>query len=183
VANLLQSSRKSTRQISSVDLAKEIVATLELVRSYVRNRQVEVVQELAPDLPLVPADRQLLRQLFLNLITNAADAMPNGGRLTIRIARGNGHVVLEFVDTGVGISPEDLPRVREAFFTTKEAGRGTGLGLAICQRIVQQHHGAFDISSQVGSGTTIRVELPLTNSENAAHVGGRDPELRGMPRP
>jgi signal transduction histidine kinase len=176
VANLLQSSRKTTQQISSVDLAKELDATMELVRSYVRNRQVMIVQEIAPDVPLVPADRQHLRQVFLNLITNAADAMSDGGTLTIRVSRGEKNVVLEFGDTGQGIPPDVLPRVREAFFTTKGEGRGTGLGLAICQRIVQQHHGVLDISSTVGKGTTIRIELPLTNGHNAAHVLGIDPE-------
>ncbi len=176
VANLLQSSRRSSQQISSVDLQKEVNATLELVQAYLRNRNVQVVQRIPADLPLVPADRQLLRQLFLNLITNAADAMPDGGTLTIAIAARDESVTIEFADTGVGIRPEDLPRVREAFFTTKGEGKGTGLGLAICQRIVQQHHGALEIVSEVGKGTTIQVELPLVNGHNAAHVAGLDLE-------
>ncbi|MBM2811786.1 MAG: domain S-box protein, partial [Chloroflexi bacterium] len=70
----------------------------------------------------------------------------------------------EVADTGVGISPEDLPRVTEGFFTTKEEGKGTGLGLAICQRILQEHHGTLTITSEVGQGTTVRLLLPTTNN-------------------
>ena len=84
--------------------------------------------------------------MFLNLFTNAADAMPDGGRLTPRVRPGElpggvPAVVIEVADTGAGIPPEHLARVFEPFFTTKEEGKGTGLGLAICRRIVEQHHG------------------------------------------
>jgi signal transduction histidine kinase len=178
VANLLQFSRRSSHQISSLDLGQEISASLELVRSYLRNRAVQVIQDVS-GLPLVPADRQLLRQLFLNLITNAADAMPGGGNLTIRAVSSDQRVVIEFADTGVGIAAEDLARVREAFFTTKPEGQGTGLGLAICQRIVQQHHGDLEIRSQLGLGTTIRILLPLSNGHNAAEVAGGERTPRG----
>jgi signal transduction histidine kinase len=115
-------------------------------------------------LPFVHADRQQLRQVFLNLLTNASDAMPQGGMLTIRvepgeIEGGRRAVVMEFADTGVGIPKEHLPRVTEPFFTTKEQGRGTGLGLAICRRIMQEHHGSLYIASEVGKGTVVRLAL------------------------
>ncbi|MEP7358537.1 MAG: ATP-binding protein, partial [Anaerolineales bacterium] len=136
---------------------------------------------------LVRADRQQLRQVFLNLFTNAADAMPASGRLTIRIQAPPGpgpasaqaagapltpplalpmapqpQVCIEISDTGEGIAPETLPKVWEPFYTTKPEGRGTGLGLAICRRIVQEHGGAIELISTgvPGQGTTVRITLP-----------------------
>ena len=166
VANLLQFSRRGSQRVSSVDVGEDLGKTLELVQHYFRSRRVVVVQELAPDVPVIQADRQLLRQVFLNLLTNAGDAMPDGGTLTLRLAPGymeDGRraVILEFADTGPGISAEHLPRVMEPFFTTKEEDKGTGLGLAICRRAVQEHGGTIRITSDVGKGTTVRIALPL----------------------
>jgi signal transduction histidine kinase len=175
VANLLQFSRRSQPQISTVDVREEITHTLDLISNHLRNRRIRVVQEFAPDVPMIHADRELLRQLFLNLLTNASDAMPQGGTLTIRVAAGvleSGApaLVMEFIDTGVGIAPDDLPKVLEPFFTTKPEGKGTGLGLPICRRIVQEHHGTFTIVSDVGQGTTVRIVLPMTNETNSLHL-------------
>jgi signal transduction histidine kinase len=139
---------------------------------------------------MVQADRQKLRQLFLNLFTNASDAMPQGGTLTIRVGReawASGdrmgealapphphtpaQVFIEVADTGMGIAPEDLPKVTEPFFTTKPEGKGTGLGLAICRRIVQEHNGTFEIASAgPGQGTTVRLTLPSKNESNGAFL-------------
>jgi len=165
VANLLQFSRRSQPQISRVDVREEITSTLDLIAHHLRNRRISVVREFAPDVPMMHADRELLRQLFLNLFTNASDAMPQGGTLTVHVVAGvleSGApaVVMEFVDTGVGIAPDDLPKVLEPFFTTKPEGKGTGLGLPICRRIVQEHHGTFNIVSDVGQGTTVHIVLP-----------------------
>lgn len=180
VANLLQFSRHGPQRASSVDVGEDLGKTLELVQHYFRSRRVVVVQELAPDVPVIQADRQLLRQVFLNLLTNAGDAMPDGGTLTLRLARGfleDGRpgVILEFADTGSGISAEYLPRVMEPFFTTKEEGKGTGLGLAICRRAVQEHGGTIDITSAVGKGTTVRIALPLGNGATAGHSANPEP--------
>lgn len=174
VANLLQFSRRGSQRVSSVDVGEDLGKTLELVQHYFRSRRIVVVQELAPDVPVIQADRQILRQVFLNLLTNAGDAMPDGGTLTLRLAPGlleDGRraLVLEFADTGSGISAEHLPRVMEPFFTTKEEDKGTGLGLAICRRAVQEHGGTICITSEVGKGTTVRIALPLGNGTNADH--------------
>ncbi len=125
---------------------------------------------------------RILRQVFLNLLTNAGDAMPDGGTLTLRVAPGfqddvRPAVTIEFADTGLGISPEHLSKVMEPFFTTKEEGKGTGLGLAICRRAVQEHGGAIHISSELGKGTTIRIVLPVGSGANADHSAS--PENRG----
>jgi PAS domain S-box-containing protein len=163
VSNLLQFSRRSQQQVSTLDVRDEIAKSLELIRHHLRNRRIAVELQLAPDLPMIRADRQQLRQVFLNLFTNAADAMPDGGTLTVRGAS-NGAVVLEVVDTGTGIPPEVLARVREPFFTTKPEGKGTGLGLAISSRILQEHGGSLEIESALGVGTTVRLYLPRVSS-------------------
>jgi signal transduction histidine kinase len=105
--------------------------------------------------------------MFLNLLTNASDAMPSGGTLTVRalpgaLENGEAAVVIEFSDTGIGISEEDLPKLWEAFFTTKQEGKGTGLGLPICRRTVEEHRGTINIESWLGKGTTVRIMLPTT---------------------
>ena len=166
VANLLQFSRRSQQQVSTVDVGEEIDSTLTLTEFHLRNRRIAVARQFDPRVPMIHVDRQQLRQVFLNLVTNASDAMPEGGTLTIRTAErtledGAKAVVIEFVDTGVGIAPEHLPKVMEPFFTTKPEGKGTGLGLPICRRIVQEHGGTLDLESYLGQGTTVRITLPL----------------------
>lgn len=171
VANLLNFSRAGREEVSIVNVADEITKTVELTGYHFRQRGVVVASEFGRGVPAIQADRQQLRQVFLNLFTNAADAMPRGGRLVPRVkagelAPGRPAVVIEVADTGTGIPSELLPRVTEPFFTTKEEGKGTGLGLAICRRIVEQHHGRLEVESELGKGTTIRVLLPAQNGEN-----------------
>lgn len=169
VDNLLQFSRRSHRQVSTVDVCEELNNSIEFVHYHLRNRRIAVVREYLRDLPSIQADRQQLRQLFLNLLTNAGDAMPQGGELRLRTAvaaptsKANA-VVIEFVDSGEGIAAADLKKVWEPFFTTKPEGRGTGLGLAICRRIVEEHGGTIDIESERLKGTTVRITLPATSN-------------------
>jgi len=134
VANLLQFSRAGRDQVSTVDVPEELLKTVELFAHHLRKRQVRVEPDFAPGAQVIHADRQQLRQVFLNLFTNAADAMPDGGRLVPRVRPGalppdRPAVVIEVADTGTGIPPELLTRVLEPFFTTKDEGKGTGLGL------------------------------------------------------
>jgi signal transduction histidine kinase len=211
IAGLLQFSRRGRGHVSTLDLQEELEKTLELVHYHLRNRGITVVREFAPGVLKILADCQQMRQLFLNLFTNAADAMPTGGTLTLRVwaeaqgsrgaeapsregageqgsrgaeAQGSQgvapmrpsppapeQVVIEVADTGVGIAPEDLPKLSEPFFTTKPEGKGTGLGLAICRRIVQEHRGTLDFASEVGKGTTVRITVPTTNGANVTYLG------------
>ena len=166
VANLLQFSRLSSQRTSSVDVGEDLVKTLELVHHYFRGRGVEVVQELAPGVPVIQADRQLLRQVFLNLLTNAGDAMPDGGTLSLRVAAGSLEggrpaVVIEFADTGVGIPPEDLGSVKGKFFKGSNAVRGSGIGLALVDSIMNALDGTLDLRSTLGKGTVVTLGLPL----------------------
>jgi PAS domain S-box-containing protein len=176
VSNLLQFSRQGKEQISTVRVDDEIRTTLELTLHHLRRRGIEIAQEYEASLPAVFADRQKLRQVFLNLLTNAGDAMPKGGRLTIRAfvtraADTTPVVVIEVVDTGSGIPANILPRVMDPFFTTKEEGKGTGLGLAICKRVIQEHKGSIQIESAPGKGTLVRLTLPIVNLDNVRRLG------------
>jgi signal transduction histidine kinase len=113
------------------------------------------------ELPPVRCYAGQLNQVFMNLLMNACDAMPEGGEITIRTARTEQGVRLDFSDTGPGIPPEIRSRIFDPFFTTKAVGRGTGLGLSISHGIVERHGGRIGVESSVGSGTTFSLELPL----------------------
>jgi len=174
VNNLLQFSRRSHRQVSTVDPREEVATSAEFVHYHLRSHNIEVVRDFADALPTIQADRQQLRQLFLNLLTNASDAMPQGGKLTLRAVSSNlgdaKAVAIEFADTGEGITAENLEKIWDPFFTTKSEGKGTGLGLAICRRICEEHGGTIDIESQVGAGTTVRSVFPATANGAAAKL-------------
>jgi signal transduction histidine kinase len=172
VANLLQFTRRGQQQVSTLDVREEIERSLELIHYHLRHRQITVVRQFAPDVPMVQADRQQLRQLFLNLFTNASDAMLEGGTLTLQVKTGppGQQIEIAISDTGMGIAAEDLPRVMEPFFTTKPEGRGTGLGLPICRRIVQEHQGKLTIVSTTHQGTTVFITLPSQQGQDGASV-------------
>jgi signal transduction histidine kinase len=104
-------------------------------------------------------DRQLIKQAVLNLMLNACDAMPQGGQLRLALRRRGDMAEITVADTGPGIPPENQKKVFQLFFTTRPGG--SGMGLATCFRIVQLHNGSIDFTSEVGRGTTFRMELPL----------------------
>jgi two-component system NtrC family sensor kinase len=124
-------------------------------------QQVEFIQELEPALPVIQADPLQLRQVFLNLMNNAAEAMPEGGKLILRTRKGpmGGCITAEIQDTGTGISEENMKKIFTPFFTTKPIGKGTGLGLAISYGIVKMHRGQISVQSQAGKGTTFTIVL------------------------
>jgi signal transduction histidine kinase len=121
---------------------------------------VQLDKQLA-DVPLVRVDRQLLKQALLNLIYNAIDVMPKGGTLTMSLERRGEVAEIRVADTGRGISPEHRARIFQLFFTTRPGG--SGIGLASAYKTIQLHDGAIDFESEVGRGTTFRIELPLTH--------------------
>jgi PAS domain S-box-containing protein len=167
VTNLLQFTRRNHRQISTIDVREEITRSIDLIDYYLRNRRIEVVREFEESLTSIHADRQQLRQVFLNLMTNAGDAMLEGGVLTVRVCdqHERSGILIEFADTGQGIPAGDLERIWEPFFTSKPEGKGTGLGLSICCRIVEEHGGTISLESELGKGTTVRLVLPTANAE------------------
>lgn len=169
VTNLLQFTRRNYRQVSTVEVIDEILKSIDLISYYLRNRRIEVVKEFASSLPPIHADRQQLRQVFLNVMTNASDAMPEGGRLTVRAHADlpAERVIVEFWDSGEGIAENELKKIWQPFYTSKTEGKGTGLGLPICNRIIEEHGGEISLQSKLGKGTTVRVALPIANSGNS----------------
>jgi len=125
------------------------------------SKKIRVVTNVDPQLPKVYANYEELKQVFLNIVKNAYEAMPDGGQLTIRACLGSDSQIIEitFIDNGIGIKKENLNKLFNPFFTTKL--RGTGLGLALCRRIiVERYHGKIHIESKENKGTTVKVELP-----------------------
>jgi PAS domain S-box-containing protein len=135
-------------------------------------RPIKIIGEFQSELPPISSDRILLRQVFLNFLNNAVDALSEKGQITVKAAlvpaRG---VEIEITDNGCGISPEDLPKIFDPFFTTKSPGKGTGLGLSLSHSILEKLGGSVSVSSRLGQGTTFTIQLPLGEkgvSENAA---------------
>jgi two-component system NtrC family sensor kinase len=125
---------------------------------------VVIEEEYAPHLALLSLDEGQMKQVFLNLITNAVQAMPQGGRLRVSTVQMGDEVVVAVSDSGVGIPPEALDRIFDPFFTTKPTGQGTGLGLSVSLGIVREHSGRITVESQAGRGSTLQVWLPAATA-------------------
>jgi two-component system NtrC family sensor kinase len=160
---LLDFSRTRASEHMTVDLSDVIASAARLLSHQKRNMEIDFRVEIADGLLPVSGDAGQLQQAIIALGTNALDAMPERGVLTI-VARNQGDsVVVEVVDTGIGIPSENRPKIFEPFFTTKEVGRGTGLGLAVCYGILTEHGGTLDMQSTVGFGTTFTITLPAAD--------------------
>ncbi|MBI3890337.1 MAG: response regulator [Candidatus Wallbacteria bacterium] len=183
VRNFLKLSRGGGTTPGPVQLADVLRDILSLLGRELSSARIEVVKDIDLRAPLVDLGAAGLQQILLNLIVNARDAMPDGGRITIGTCpMVDGRLVLEIRDTGTGIAPEILPRVFDLFFTTKAPGKGTGLGLAICRSLLRENRGELEIESQVGVGTTARVHLPVS-SRPAHQVSAAAPGKRGKRPP
>lgn len=159
---LLDFSRIRTGNRHPLEVDEILHSSANLLSHQKRGAKIEYKVEIADGLPLVNADGGQLQQAVIALATNAVDAMPDGGTLTLR-ARGEGtRVAIEIEDTGVGIPAVDMSKIFEPFFTTKEVGKGTGLGLAVCYGIITDHGGRLGVRSNVGKGTIFTILLPAT---------------------
>ncbi len=172
VNSLLDFSRSSSAEMAPCEIGAVIRDTVDLVAPQLGKGRIEVDLSL-DDGAFVLASRNRLQQVFLNLILNARDAMPDGGalRITARAVEPSaesGHVSVQVEDTGAGIAPEDQRRVFDPFFTTKQARQGTGLGLAVTYGIVREHSGTIAVASQPGRGTRFELRFPL--AAQSAHA-------------
>jgi PAS domain S-box-containing protein len=189
---LLLFSSRETFQPRELDLSESIVETTRLLKRIV-GEHIEMQIKMAAEPMVLHADPGMMDQILLNLVVNARDAMPNGGRLVIETAgvtfdelamsqsiqmRPGSFVCLSVTDTGCGIPPETLPQIFEPFFTTKDVGKGTGLGLSTVFGIVRQHHGWINVYSEVGHGTTFRVYIPRVARDAKPAVSQTAPLLR-----
>ncbi len=160
--NLLNFSRGgNSTEFTAIDINKLLDDTLQLLEPQMRKSQIEVVKNYSKTVPKVLGNAGKLQQVFTNLILNARDAMFGGGKITLMTSSDeNGEVVIEVSDTGEGISPENLSKIYDPFFTTKGVGSGTGLGLAVSYGIVQEHAGSIEAHSKIGEGTTFHLVFP-----------------------
>ncbi|MEE8373497.1 MAG: PAS domain S-box protein [Dehalococcoidia bacterium] len=163
-ANLLSFARKHEPEKTFICINKVVEESLELNVYRMKVNNIEISTELAPNLPNTMADFHQLQQVFVNLVTNAEQAMTEAhgkGRLTVTTQRAGDTIRITFTDNGPGIDEENLKRLFDPFYTTKAVGKGTGLGLSICYGIVQEHGGQLYARSKPGDGATFVVELPI----------------------
>ncbi|MDP2226698.1 MAG: ATP-binding protein [Moraxellaceae bacterium] len=165
VMGLKNFSRLDQAMTDSVSLNDCVNNALLIARNTLKNK-VDVIRQLG-ELPAIRCAPSQLNQVFLNLFTNAAQAMDGPGRLLIKTWADSGKVCFSVQDNGRGMTPEVLKRIFDPFFTTKPVGEGTGLGLAICWQIIEQHGGRIRVASEVGRGTRFLIELPCTQAAPA----------------
>jgi signal transduction histidine kinase len=158
------------RAHEAIDLRAALDSTLQLLRPHFADRRVKVERNYAADLPLITADPSAIKQVFLNLLKNAADALDETGgtvRIGVATSQEGRSVEVTVADNGPGIDAELRSRIFDPFFTTKSAGKGTGLGLAISRRIAESHRGALEVEAAPGGGAAFKLRLP-TETTNAA---------------
>jgi signal transduction histidine kinase/DNA-binding response OmpR family regulator len=167
VNRILDFSRRPQEEMQTLDINRITQKVLQLTNKYLQHRHVSVQTSFAPDLPPVKGNATTLGQVFLNLLINAVEAMPEGGLVNLSTLNSqNRHVDVKISDTGKGIPPDVLGHIFEPFFSTK--GEGTGLGLSISHSIVQQHNGDILVDSRPGEGATFTVRLPTAVSDSAS---------------
>jgi two-component system NtrC family sensor kinase len=163
VKGLLEFARQTEPSKTRADINKIVDETFSLLENQALFLNINVEKKLNENLPTVMMDVDQIKQVFVNIILNAAEAMSQGGTLTIGsdFDPEKKFVKVSFTDTGSGISEENLPKIFDPFFSTKRSGRGTGLGLSVSYGIIQRHNGFLEVKSQLGKGSTFTVKLPL----------------------
>jgi PAS domain S-box-containing protein len=165
---LLTFARRRPPERRAVDIGEVVDDSLEMFQERIIHSRITVDKSIESSLPPVLADRDQLIQVLINLVMNSIQAMPEGGRLRLSLARENSHVCLGVSDTGHGMPAEICSKVFDPFFTTKDFGKGTGLGLTVVKGIIEEHGGTIAVESAVGKGTTFWIRLPLEIAQIAA---------------
>ncbi len=172
IKNLLVFARQMPPEKSRVNLNRVVEGALDFFEGRCAEAGVELDCSLEPNLVEIEADPAQLEQVLVNLAVNALQAMPDGGRLTVRTRAGDHDVFLIVEDTGTGMSEEVLKKLFVPFFTTKEVGKGTGLGLPVVHGIITSHGGAIQVESEVDRGTRFEIRLPV--GRRLSEAGGQD---------
>lgn len=158
---MLSFSKPDEEEKQPVDVNTIIDEILLLVKKQLQENSVKTSISYAPDLAEVFASKNQLRQVFLNMISNARDAMPEGGTLSVKTMQNEDTITIEISDTGVGIREENIHKIFDSFFTTKESVKGVGLGLSVCYGFIKEHGGDIKVSSRKGEGSTFTITLPV----------------------
>lgn len=166
---LLSFARKMESVIKDVNINKLMDDIIDMREREASFSNIEFIKNYNPHLPYIHSDPSLLRQVMLNLINNAIDAIQKGGQIRIQTGIGEeDEVEIKISDTGMGIPADNLTKIFDPFFTTKPPGKGTGLGLSICHGIIEKLGGTISVTSQVGKGTTFVITLPLEKTKGVA---------------
>ncbi|ODS34305.1 MAG: two-component sensor kinase [Candidatus Scalindua rubra] len=162
IENLLRFARPSEGRLEPIKVNDVIDETITLIAEQIKLQRIMIEKKLSSDLPFIEGNSNLLKQVFLNMMLNAANAMEDGGTLTIKTEIfSSKDVNITFSDTGCGIPKENLDKIFDPFFTTMPVGKGTGLGLSISYSIIIQHNGSINVRSTSGKGSTFVIKLPL----------------------
>ena len=161
VNNLLNFARVRDSDSQEVNVNSLMLETLSLLDHQFRSASLEVKLDLQPGIPPTLANGGKLQQVFMNLFLNARDAMPEGGRINVKTYKKDSVLIVEIRDSGVGITKQDIKKIYDPFFTTKEVGKGTGLGLSVSYGIIQELAGRINVASEPGRGTTFQLYLPI----------------------
>ncbi len=161
VNNLLKFARVTENDFQEINLNSLMTDTVALLSHPLKKSGVGIALELDPALPTTVGSGGKLQQVFMNIFLNARDAMPHGGEVRVRTFKRKSNLVIQIRDEGEGISEENVKKIYDPFFTTKDVGKGTGLGLAVSYGIIQEHSGRINVESEPGKGTVFTLELPV----------------------
>lgn len=165
IHGMLGFARRMEPHLEDVDINKVINETITFLESYARTNNISIINDSKPDLPIIASDHSQIQQVFLNLLTNAIDAIGKDGTVYISSWSNNSEIAVSVKDNGQGIPKERQAKVFEPFFTTKKSGKGTGLGLSVSYNIVRNMGGTITLESEEGKGTTFTVKLPVVVPE------------------
>ncbi|UCB48896.1 MAG: ATP-binding protein [Deltaproteobacteria bacterium] len=165
VHNMLGYARRMEPRLEDVDINETINQTIGLLENYARINNIDIQTDLSPDLPVVASDQSKLQQVFLNLISNAIDAIGNDGIVEVTSQKKAAQILVRIKDNGSGMTEEQQKKVFDPFYTTKATGKGTGLGLWVSYDIIEQMGGSITLKSEVGEGSTFTVQIPIVLPE------------------
>jgi two-component system NtrC family sensor kinase len=158
---MLSFSKPDQEEKQPVDINTVLDEILLLHEKQLQENDIKIKTNFAQSLPKIRASKNQLRQVFLNLVSNARDAMPKGGTLSVETSSGDENIEIKIADTGVGIKDEHINKIFDSFFTTKDSVKGVGLGLSVCYGFIKDHGGDVQVQSQIGTGTTFEITFPI----------------------
>lgn len=161
VKGLLDFARQTEPDKALSDINEVIEKSIDLISHQASIQSIRIEKKIKPEIPRIMIDKGQIQQVFINILLNAIEAMPQGGTLTVSSAIQDQMLAIGFADTGAGIPEENLRKIFDPFFTTKKQGRGTGLGLSVSYGIIERHHGKLEVKSKAGKGTTFTIRLPI----------------------